>query len=296
VKATLDSAGGMPMLRGAVESFAAIARLARWEGRRAERVADGPRRRTWPELAGTHVTWSADATPDPLSIEAASAIRGRQALGERESLALLAEAGLPVIPWRAVPADPDAVVAAWRELGAGPVAVKHDAEGQAHKSEAGGVALSLGDEPAILQAVARLCDAAARTGIALRGLLVQPMAPAGVELIVGGRRDPVVGPVVLAGLGGVLAEVLDDVAVSLAPVPGRLVRRDIEMLRGAPILYGARGRPGVDLDALAGLVSRLGDLLVDDPSILEIDLNPVIASADGVVAVDALVVRAAHGT
>jgi acetyl-CoA synthetase len=200
---------------------------------------------------------------------------------------------LPVTAWRAVPPDVDAVLAAWRDLGGAPVALKLDADGLAHKTEAGGVALGLGDEAALRSAVATLVAAAQRAGARLRGFLVEPMAPAGVELIVGGRRDPVFGPAVLVGLGGILAEVLDDVAVLLAPAPVPVVRRRLERLRGAPVLRGARGRPGVDLDALAALVGAVGRLLVDDPSIAEIDLNPVIAGPWGVVAVDALVVTEA---
>ena len=121
------------------------------------------------------------------------------------------------------------------------------------------------------------------------------MAAPGVELIVGGRRDAVFGPAVLVGLGGVLAEVLDDVAVMLAPVGEAEVRRRLERLRGAPILRGVRGRPGVDLGALAGLVATVGRELVANPAILEIDLNPVVAGPSGSVAVDALVVLEAHG-
>ena len=151
------------------------------------------------------------------------------------------------------------------------------------------------DEAAIREAVRALVEAAARAGATLRGLLVEPMAAPGVELIVGGRRDAVFGPAVLVGLGGILAEVLDDVAVMLAPVGEAEVRGRLERLRGAPILRGVRGRPGVDLDALASLVSAVGRELVGDPAILEIDLNPVIAGPSGAVAVDALVILETPG-
>ena len=288
VKATLDAAGGMPMLRGAVESFAAIARLAWWEGVQRDRVAAGPRRAGWPDLAADHVPWGMDETLDPLARAAAGA-RGRHALSERASLERLAAAGLPVTPWRWV-ADAEGAVAAWHELGGGRVAVKVDAEGLAHKTEAGGVALDLADEDAIRGAVTGLVAAVGRAGAPLRGFLVEPMAPAGVEVIIGGRRDPVFGPAVLVGLGGILAEVLDDVAVMLAPVGEPEVRRRLDGLRGAPVLRGVRGRPGVDLDALAALVSAVARVLVEDVSIAEIDLNPVIAWSAGAVAVDALVV------
>ena len=297
VKATLEEAGGMPMLRGAAEALAAIPRLAWWEGERAARAVRGPRREAWPALAADHVPWGADATLDPLARAAAGESRLR-VLSERESLERLAAAGLPVTPWRWVGASDragDEAVAAWRDLGEGPVACKLDAEGLAHKSDAGGVRLGLADEAAVRAAVADLAAAAGRAGATLRGYLLEPMAPAGVELIVGGRRDHVFGPAVLVGLGGILAEVLDDVAVVLAPAPEPLVRRRLERLRGAPVLRGARGREGVDLDALARLVSAVGRVLVADPSIAEIDLNPVIAGPWGAVAVDALVVVESPG-
>ena len=116
------------------------------------------------------------------------------------------------------------------------------------------------------------------------------MAPAGVEVIAGGRRDAVFGPAVLVGLGGILAEVLDDVAVLLAPVTVDEVLSRLDLLRGAALLRGFRGAPGVAMRPLAELVVAIGDLLLADPSIVEIDCNPVIAGPSGAVAVDALVV------
>ncbi len=288
VKATLDAAGGMPMLRGAVESFLAISRMAWWEATRSKRLVSGPRRAGWPALAADHVSWGADGTLDPLARVAARGPR-RLALSERESLERLGAAGLPVTSWRWAP-DADGTVAAWRDLGRVPAAVKLDAEGLAHKWESGGVVLGAADEAAVRAAVDGLTVAALRAGARLRGYLVEPMAPAGVEVIVGGRRDPVFGPVVLVGLGGILAEVLDDVVVLLAPVGPSEVRRRLDGLRGAPVLRGVRGRPGVDLDSLATLVSAVARVIEEDTSIVEIDLNPVIASSAGVIAVDALVV------
>ncbi|MEO5964597.1 MAG: acetate--CoA ligase family protein, partial [Candidatus Limnocylindrales bacterium] len=293
IKAQLDAAGGMPMLRGAVEAFGAIRRLARWERRRVTRLASGPRRPGWPALAADHVSWAADATPDPLAREVASAAtRVRHALPERESLERLAAAGIPVTTMRVVAADlrGDAAVDAWRALGDVPVVLKLDATDLAHKTEAGGVRLGLADEAAIRAAVSALVDAAHRAGATLRGLIVQPMAAPGIEVIVGGRRDAVFGPVVLVGLGGIFAEVLDDVAVLLAPAPPAVVRERLEGLRGAPVLRGVRGRPGADLEALAALVAAVGELLVADDSIVEVDCNPVIAGPAGALAVDALVV------
>ena len=127
-------------------------------------------------------------------------------------------------------------------------------------------------------------------GAARRGVVVQPMAPPGVELIVGSAAIRCSGPLVLVGLGGILAEVLDDVAVALAPIDRERARRLIDRLHGAAILHGLRGRPGIEVDAVARLLVALGELIVAREDILEVDLNPVIASPDGVVAVDALVV------
>jgi acetate---CoA ligase (ADP-forming) len=290
IKATLDAAGGMPMLRGATESFGAIAALAAWERRRATRLERGPWRSAWPALADDRTPWGRDDTIDPLAASAAAAKRRPIALPERESLERLAAAGVPVTSAQAIPASADAAENAWRAMGSRPVALKLDAVGLAHKTEAGGVVLGLNDEASIRAAIPALIAAADRAGARLRGLLVEPMAAPGVELIVGGRRDAVFGPAVLVGLGGILAEVFDDVAVMLAPVPEAEVREQLERLRGAAILRGVRGRPGADLDRLATLVAAVGRLLVDDPSIAEIDLNPVIASPDAAVAVDALVV------
>jgi hypothetical protein len=181
-------------------------------------------------------------------------------------------------------------VAAWEAFGRAPVVIKLDALELAHKTEAGGVRLGLADEAAIRDAVAALRETATRGGIPLRGLLVEPMAPSGVELIVGGRRDAVFGPAVVVGFGGILAEVLDDVAVLLAPTTEREVEEALGRLRGAALLRGVRGAPGVDTAALARVVVAIGDALVADPALVEVDCNPVIAGPAGAVAVDALVV------
>ena len=116
------------------------------------------------------------------------------------------------------------------------------------------------------------------------------MAGPGVELILGLRRDPQFGPAVLVGLGGVLTEVLDDVAIGLAPLRPAAAEAMLDALRGARLLRGVRGRPPVDRDALVAMLVALGRLGVDRPDVLEVDLNPVIATSIGAIAVDALVV------
>jgi hypothetical protein len=116
------------------------------------------------------------------------------------------------------------------------------------------------------------------------------MAEPGIELIVGLRRDPQFGPVVLVGLGGILAEVLDDVAVRLAPITPRVAMSMLDDLRGGRILDGVRGGPGADRASIAAMLVSLGRLGAARLDLLEVDLNPVIASPSGVIAVDALVV------
>ena len=168
--------------------------------------------------------------------------------------------------------------------------LKLDATGLAHKSEIGGVRVRLVDAAAV--------DAAARELLALplpaaatrTGLLVAPMIPDGVQLIVGMERDEQFGPAVLVGLGGVLAEVLDDVAIRLAPVPTAGGPRDARRPSRLPLLHGYRGEPAVDLDALCGLIVAVGQLAIERSDIAEIDLNPVIAGPAGATIVDALVV------
>ena len=186
--------------------------------------------------------------------------------------------------------DPDAAVEAARPLGGHAVVLKIDAPGLAHKSDLGLVRLGLRGDEAVRAAAMGLLAEARRLDVDARGLLVEPMAEDGVELIAGTHRDASFGPLVMVGLGGVLAEVLDDVAIRLAPVTLTVAREMLDELRGARLLSGVRGRTGVDREALAELIVGVAAFAVDRSDVLEIDLNPVIATADGAVAVDALVV------
>jgi acyl-CoA synthetase (NDP forming) len=289
-KAVLDAeGGGAPLLRGALESFRAIAELARWERRHATRPTRGPWRVGWPALADDRTTYGAEpGSVSPAGVAAPASPRKPVALSERESLALLAKEGLPVT--RAIPVtDAAAAVASARALG-GHVALKLDADGLEHKSDIGGVALGLHGDDEVYRAALALLELGRRRALAVHGLLVEPMAAPGVELILGMRRDPQFGPVVLVGLGGILAEVLDDVAIRLAPLDLTAATAMLDSLRGSAVLRGVRGRPAVDRGALAAMLVTLGRIGVDRPYVLEIDLNPVIATPGGAVAVDALVV------
>jgi len=191
---------------------------------------------------------------------------------------LLAGAGVPVIE-TVLCGDAAAAVAAARRLGY-PVVLKVDHPDLSHKSDVGGVRLGLVSADAVRSAAAdllALADGAA--------LLVQPQRQ-GVELVVGGVRDPEFGPVVMAGLGGVLVETRRDIQLAIAPVDAAQAAALLRSLRGAAVLDGLRGGPPVDVGAVAAVITAVGDLMTDNPELSELDLNPVLAGATGCVAVD----------
>jgi acyl-CoA synthetase (NDP forming) len=292
-KAILDAeGGGAPLLRGALEAFTAIASVARWEARREPRRRDGPWRSGWPALAVDRRSFGASVS-DPLQAGGPPSTHPprMRALSERESLDLLRAAGLAVTAAVAVP-GPDEAVEAARPMGGHAVALKLDAAELAHKTELGGVALGLVGDTAVRSAAETLLQTGRRHGLDVRGLLVEPMADPGVELIVGLQRDASFGAAIVVGLGGVLAEVLDDVAIRLAPVRRDEALAMLGEIRGGRILDGVRGRPAVDRDAVASLIVALSRFGETRPDIVEVDLNPVIASTSGALAVDALVVVA----
>lgn len=296
LKELLDAEGGIPILRGTSEAFGAIARRAWWEARRDRRLAEGPARSTWPDLARDRLPFGHDRAARGAADRAVGEAVGerRRILSERESLELLHAAGLLVTDAIAAAGLSDAdialeAVAAADRLGY-PVALKLDASGLPHKSDIGGVRLGVADGPSVEAAVPQLLAAGRAAGAAVRGILVEPMAPPGVELIVGLTRDPLMGPAVMVGLGGILAEVIGDVAIRLAPVTRHDALEMLDELRGAAVLRGARGASPVDREAIADLVVRLGRLGWERPDIVAVDLNPVVAGAWGALAVDALAI------
>jgi len=192
-------------------------------------------------------------------------------------------------------ADAEAAVEAAARLGY-PVVLKLDSPDITHKSDVGGVALDLADAAAVRAAFERVVEGArrARPEARVRGVTVQPMVRGrdGLELIVGARRDPVFGTVILVGMGGVTAEVLRDRALGLPPLNERLARRMLESLRAWPLLQGYRGRPGVAVDRLIEVLMRFSYLVADYPEIAELDVNPLLALPEGVCAVDARIILA----
>jgi acyl-CoA synthetase (NDP forming) len=176
------------------------------------------------------------------------------------------------------------------------VVLKAQSSDLPHKSDAGGVELGLTDPSSIAQAWGRLHSSIARhkPGLGLEGILVERMSPRGTELIVGGRNDPEWGPIVLAGFGGVQAEVLRDVRLLAADLTLEGIVRELNLLKSAALLRGFRGAPALDVNAAADIIASIASLLRAEPDILEIDLNPIIVypEGQGAIALDALLVWA----
>ena len=217
---------------------------------------------------------------------------GRTLLNEVESKAVLAEAGVPVTPTKlAQNTDQAATLAA--DLGF-PVALKIVAEAVTHKSDVGGVELNLADAAAVRMAYERITTAltTAVPGAEVQGVSVQPMAKAGTEVIMGLTRDPQFGPVLMFGLGGVLVEVLKDVAFRVVPLEPHDAAEMVREIKGFPVLDGYRGAPPADLAALEAVLMTLSAFAEAHPEVAELDLNPVFAYNDGAVAVDARIVLA----
>jgi acyl-CoA synthetase (NDP forming)/GNAT superfamily N-acetyltransferase len=196
---------------------------------------------------------------------------------------LLACYGVELVPTLEA-TDADGAVRAASGLGDGAVVLKADVPGLVHKSDAGAVLLDLRSEQEVRRGYDQL---AGRFGADLRRVLIQPMIADGVEVLIGVVHEPVFGPLVVFGLGGVATDVLGDHAARLTPLTDLDAQDMIREIRAAPLLYGHRGSAPVDLDSLAGLLLRVSKLADDIPEIAELDLNPVLAQAEAACPVDA---------
>jgi len=199
-----------------------------------------------------------------------------------EVAALLACYGIHLASLNPVGSAEEAVLAA-AEIG-GPVVMKADVRGLIHKTDAGAVQLDLRTDTDIRRAYRLLTG---KFGPRLRQVLIQPMITGGTEVVVGVVQEPVFGPLVVFGLGGVATDVLDDRTARLAPLTDADADELIRSIRSAPLLLGHRGQPAADLPALQDLLLRVSRLADDLPEAAELDLNPVIARPDGAPAVDA---------
>ncbi len=209
---------------------------------------------------------------------------------EYKAKALLKPLGISFPDSTFAPTADDAAAAA-DALGY-PVVMKAQAAALGHKSDAGGVILNLKTADEVREAFTRMYAnvAAYDASITLDGVLVEKMGRMGTEMIVGAKSDPEWGPVVLAGFGGVTAEILKDVKLFTPEMDVAAVKAGLLDLKQAAILQGYRGAPALDVDALADLIVQIGRVMAGNPAIREIDLNPVIIhpNGEGVVALDAL--------
>jgi len=211
---------------------------------------------------------------------------------EADSFALLAKAAVSVPEHRLVTSVEQAV-AAGEALGY-PLVAKIASADIGHKSDIGGVRLNLTDTDAVTRAYTEITQAVreACPDARLDGVLLSPMEGEGVECIVGVQRDPAFGPVVMLGLGGVFVEVLGDVSFRTAPLTRSMALTMVDELRGRDLLFGARGRPRADVEALAALLVKVSEFAVSAGDSLEsLDINPVLVRPEGrgAVALDALV-------
>lgn len=223
---------------------------------------------------------------------AAPTLSGTGPLAEYKGKAVLADLGLG-IPRGGLARDADDAARLAARIGY-PVALKAQADRLLHKSDVGGVAIGLADEAGLRAAWDQMTGAVrqAKPDLQLDGLLVEAMSPPGLELVVGARRDPAWGVVMMAGLGGVWIEALKDVRLFAPDLTEAQIIVDLRQLKGAKLLDGLRGKPAVDLVAVAHAVRRLADLMLANPTLLEAEINPLMAGPAGAVALDAVLVLA----
>lgn len=266
VRATLN-AMGFPVVEGIDAACATLAALLRFGARDAARAAATAIERV------------------PLAVEAFAT--------EASAKAVLAEAGLPV-PREAIAANSDEALAAARTMGF-PLVLKIVSPDIAHKTEVGGVFVGVRSEAQLLEEYGNLLARVAQKapGARIAGVLVAQMVQGGVELILGTKKDPMFGPMVMVGLGGIFAEIFKDVALQPAPVDEAQATAMLQSLKAFALLDGARGRPKADVPAAARAIAALSRFAVrHGDSVSEIDINPLVVLdlGRGAHALDALLV------
>ena len=272
VAVPLMRAAGIPYLRSAEAAVDALAALMRYAEARRNWLSDQPARK-------------ALQLPKPALPATAGAV------GSIEGQALLQSFNVPTAAARLAKTADEAVTAA-KALGY-PVVLKIESPDILHKTEVQGVVLNLGDDAAVRSAFSALIANAKsyKADVRIAGVLVQAMAKGDVELVIGLKRDPTFGPVVMVGLGGVLIEVFKDVVFRAAPVTEAEALRMLDELKCKVLLDGVRGKPPVNKTALAQMISAVSCFgAAAGPRLAELDLNPVLAGAQGVTAVDWLMV------
>jgi len=261
---------GVPLFRSPDRALRALAQVAAY-GEALQRAAR-----------------ATTVAPAPLALPAPLPPSG--VLAEYQGKAWLAKAGLAIPKGRLARSVEEALAVA-ADIGY-PVVIKAQASELPHKSDVGGVIVGLADAHALREGWQRLQSnvASHRPELELDGVLVEAMGPRGLELVVGAKRDPEWGPVVLVGLGGVWIEALKDVRLIPADMAEADIVVELSRLKAASLLKGVRGASAVDVNAVARVVALIGAQMRANPQIAEIDINPLVAYPDRVLALDALVV------
>ncbi|MCI2400562.1 bifunctional acetate--CoA ligase family protein/GNAT family N-acetyltransferase [Aliiroseovarius subalbicans] len=276
---TLLSANGVPDFftpERAVEAFSYLAQHHR--NRRLALETPGP-------MANSHLP---DLEGARMMIDAALA-EDRDMLSDMESKALLRAFNIPINMTIEASTPAEALVAA--ETVGFPVAVKINSPDISHKSDVGGVHINIADAADVKRAFREIVEStkSARPNARIKGVTVEPMAHVedARELVIGASRDQVFGPTILFGAGGTMVEVLKDSSVALPPLNAVLADRLINRTRVSAVLEAFRDRPAVDRDAVVEVLLRISDLVCELPEVVELDINPLFAGPDGVLAVDA---------
>jgi len=217
-------------------------------------------------------------------------VKSQNLLTEVESKELLKKAGIPVVEAKLARSKKEAISVS-KEMGF-PVVLKISSPDVVHKSDSGGVKLGLANATQVGKAYTEIISSVkqAYPEAQIEGVSIQPMAPPGVEVIVGMSKDPQFGPVLMFGLGGILVEVLKDVSFRIVPVTERDAREMIREIKGYPILEGYRGQKPASIPALEKLIVKVSQFVEKNPQIKELDLNPIFAYPDKAVAVDARII------
>jgi len=215
---------------------------------------------------------------------------GRSILTEFESKKLLKQVGIPVVKTRLARTKKEAVLQSQR-IGF-PVVLKIVSPDVIHKSDSGGVKLSINNVTQVKKAYDEILKIVGRKypDAIIHGVSVQKMIRPGTEVIVGISQDPQFGPVIMFGLGGIFVEVLKDVSFRIVPVNQRDAQEMIKEIKGYPLLQGVRGKESSDIPALVEMILKISNFVEEYPQIKELELNPIFAYRDGAVAVDARII------
>ena len=215
---------------------------------------------------------------------------GRRILTEYESKNFLKRMGIPVVETRLAKTQKEAVLLS-RKIGF-PVALKISSPEITHKTDSGGVRLSLNNMKEVKSAYHEITEGVLKQypNATIQGVSVQKMAKPGTEVIVGTSKDPQFGPVIMFGLGGIFVEVLKDVSFRIIPLSRKDALEMIEEIKGYPLLQGYRGKESVDIPALTKIILKISRVMEENPNIKELELNPIIAYKKGALAVDARII------